>query len=190
MTKKIDFNYFYLRFISYYERLLENYIFQVWNKDTEKVDEYIEAKEIGRVYFTFGMSKDERLLFMENGLMEMCKHYASLLQISDVNPQPFDFLRHLLEIKTKSPYQESFLFFIQFFCRDYLEVLGKGCPQLMKSCSLEKEYQIAFSEEGKILSCEALNMNRVEEAQTILRVLTMEKNQIQGPIQNVRYIRK
>lgn len=190
MNESIHADYFFNQFRRIYDSLVEEYVYEKGENNYKMVDRLKKVGRNGQLYYTFYLPPKNRILFMERSLKRICKSYAFLIGSREEEEDCFVFLDKLLHSNIDSPYQASFCFFVQFFCRDYFEILGKGSPDLWTSFEEKKEYQVNVTKEGKMISCESINMNLLEATNTLLQILLMEKEQKQGPILGVRYIRK
>ena len=88
----------------------------------------------------------------------------------------------------KNPYQRSFLMPLQFIYQDYLDTLKKGTPMLFSSQDVtkEKKFEVTLDSNYQIATFEAINMNLIEQAQTMTQIILHQKNNQMGPIPYVR----
>lgn len=185
MNEKIEFDYFMKLFrLKFNEKA---YLIGMEKMDKET---FYECLSLGDLYATFPLN-EERLSIYEEILLEICKRYMQLTNAFIENSDnPYLLVNQILNTITDNPYRNSFIWFINMFFRDNMYFLGRGTPLLMYSLgSLEtKQFEITLDANYQIRKCEAINMNKVEEAKTMMRILSLEKNNQIGPIQNVEYI--
>lgn len=138
---------------------------------------------------------EEKVSMMKKAIWETCVEYISLSNtpIEVIPNDAFELLQMILDMITENSYQESFLQSVQFICRDYLEILGKGSPILFSSEDKDKEstFLITLDSKNKLNQFEAINMTLLEQTKTMVNICTMETNKELGPIPKVLYrIRK
>lgn len=142
-------------------------------------------------YFTNIVSNEERLSIYDEILYEVCASYITLsgFDLTIYPKTSFEFVSLLLNEIPVNPYYNSFLLSFQFIIQDYLECLGRGRPVLFSSQEegVLPNLQITFDRRNQLTQFDAINLDLLEEDKILLKVLTLEKNNQIGPIQNVSY---
>ncbi len=187
---KIPFNYFYFSCQKKYKLILFENMQSKLQNNTNKDLDYFEI-QFQMFYHT---TLEEKVSMMKKAIWETCVEYISLSNTPIVIPNDaFKLLQMILDIITKNSYQESFLQSVQFICRDYLEILGKGSPILFSSEDKDKAstFLIVLDSKNKLNQFEVINMPLLEQTKTMVNICSMETNKELGPIPKVLYrIRK
>lgn len=154
-------------------------------------EDTLEIMELFDVYLNPELTREESLLYFDNSLFEVCTNYISLSNssIMVLPNNSFELLQLIFENMENNPYQESFLQSVQFIFRDYFKLLNKGYPMLFSSeINSIPNLQITFDFNYKIIQFYAENMDLLEQDKTMMRILSLEKNNQIGPVPNVKYI--
>ena len=188
---KVPFNYFYITCQKKYKLILFENMRSKLQNNTNKDLDYFEI-QFQKFYH---MTLEEKVSMMKKAIWETCVEYISLSNtpIEVIPNDAFELLQMILDMITENSYQESFLQSVQFICRDYLEILGKGSPILFSSEDKDKEstFLITLDSKNKLNQFEAINMTLLEQTKTMVNICTMETNKELGPIPKVLYrIRK
>lgn len=188
---KIPFNYFYFTCQKKYKLILFENMRSKLPNNTNKDLDYFEIQ----FQMFYHMTLEEKVSMMKKAIWETCVEYISLSNtpIEVISNDAFKLLQMILDIITKNSYQESFLQSVQFICRDYLEILGKGSPILFSSEDKDKAstFLIVLDSKNKLNQFEVINMPLLEQTKTMVNICTMETNKELGPIPKVLYrIRK
>lgn len=185
MEQNVKFNYFMNLFRKKFNDRAEKIGFEKLNRE-----DFLDCLQMGDLYATFPLNK-ERLSIYEEVLPDICKTYMLLTDTFIENTEDaFGLVKQILDTMTDNPYKDSFLWFISMFFKTNLYVLGKGDPLLFYTLGSSKnsQFQVTLDRNYQIRTCEAINMDKVEEAKTMVRILTLEKNNQIGPVSNVNYI--
>ena len=197
--EKVHLNYFQMLFRKEFNKLGESFI-EV-NLDFYQLEKLTRYTDI---YASFPYNK-KRIELYNMALACMGEIYCKLTNTEIKHPEtwnPFVYIEQILGTITnaiypreipknkKVSYQESFLWSLKSIWKDYFWFLEKGDITLSSSEEEEKEnkyLEITLNNHNKMIECEAINMDMKESAETLLRVLKLEKENQQGPIQNVTY---
>lgn len=178
-----------------------NYFYEMFKKEfrnnasellkSRLSDDVLEIIELFDVYLNPELTKEESLQYFDKSLFEVCSNYISLSNssITILPNNSFELLNLILENIENNFYQNSFLLSLQFIFQDYFKLLDKGYPMLFTTeIDIIPSLQITFDSNYKMTQFDALNMELIEQDKTMLRILSLEKNNQFGPIPNVEYI--
>lgn len=197
--KKVHLNYFQMLFRKEFNKLGESFIetkfgFYQLSALTRRTD----------IYASFPYTK-KRIEFYNVALAQMGEIYCKLTNTEIEHPEvwnPFGYIEQILgtisdaiypgEIpdNKKVSYQESFVWSLEMICAEYFWYLKKGNITLSSSSDEEdkkERLEVTLNTYNEMTECRAVNMDMKESAQTLLRVLKLEKENQQGPVQNVTY---
>ena len=155
---KIPFNYFYFSCQKKYKLILFENMQSKLQNNTNKDLDYFEI-QFQMFYHT---TLEEKVSMMKKAIWETCVEYISLSNtpIEVIPNDAFELLQMILDMITENSYQESFLQSVQFICRDYLEILGKGSPILFSSEDKDKESTFLITLDSK----NKLNLSKIQAA--------------------------
>lgn len=186
--EEVHFRFFYDKFRELFRE--KAYKIKATRVSEHSDDPFEDLDNIFDIYWTPTISPEERIRIFDEILFDICVNYVSLanMDLGDYPKSSFAFLDLILNNAQKNKYLESFLLSIQFIFKDYFNFLGKGDPLLRGSEEeCEPVLEITLDEQNKIEQFEAINMNLLEENKAILRVLTLEKANKIGPVEQVTY---
>lgn len=178
--EKIKLDYFYNLFRKDYEKSAVDYLY---SKNNEEVFDEVS------IYYSNLISREERIRFFDESLLYVCKCYIALSKSSvEAIGKAFETVSFILNAMEENEYQKSFLFSLMSILNEYLICLDKGRAILSSTKGAgNKEYRIILDSDRKIREMNDRNMSQLEATQTMLRVLTLERNGGIGPIPNVVY---
>lgn len=176
---KIPFNYFYNNFRKkFYDYITGIKSSRLTQNDDEHFNQFIPTNE-------------EKYEIYKSLLYEMCCDYVTYSGSSiEVYPvDVYEFVDVILNSMFENDYKESFLMSLQFIYKDIIECLGLGEPML-GCCETEdgnQYFQIIMDSKYSILDFEANNLDLLEQAKIINKIVIMESNKQIGPHPYVLY---
>lgn len=180
---QIPFNYFYELLKQINRKKIKEY----YEKESEYDEELWKYFDI---YNTPTIKNEKRIQFLEESLFEICTIYIPLAnsKMMIYPNNPYEFIDWILKSMEKNPYRKSFLQSIQFIYQDFFETLEKGRPMLFssKDSLQEKKFQITLDSCYQITEFESINLNLIEQALIMNKLVLQMKKEELGPVPYVR----
>lgn len=210
MEEEIPFNYFHQLFLRNIQKMKVE-------KAKSQISQDDEIDIVELLLFT-KFSKEEMLAIFNEILLNICEGYMTPSNSeSNILPNdPFEFINLILNTEEENPYRDSFLKSLPHIYQEYFACLGIGVPILMGSFDKDEDTVLIESSDkdevsalienpikGKI-PCFTIHLNHqyqiqdfyienielLEQAKIMTKIVSMEvKGQI-GPVPKVRILIK